>query len=264
MLSNSCNDLVSEGQVILAKLFFLTISGPFSSTGLVAPYCAIPRDYLSDIARYGVFGVSTWPIRCDTPPLFCAFPSWRAFEVEVRYSPPKGVSQWYLHDTSWKKGKKGARPPLRYWLERVSRDMGGISHWAAKSTSYTLFSVSRGQSLIVCRNGTIHCDRWFLADIYRELQLLDHFKVRQAEMQDMKFAGLVPPGAQVHQGKIIDLLLISKQGSTPTPWARGLRDQIQKWALQTQKTFVSRVFCAQRRTETMVSDHGLGRGQTMG
>ena len=28
---------------------------------------------------------------------------------------------------------------------------------------------------------------------------------------------------------------ISKQGSTPTLWARGLRDQIQKWALQTQK-----------------------------
>ena len=27
----------------------------------------------------------------------------------------------------------------------------------------------------------------------------------------------------------------SKQGSTPAPWARGLRDQIQKWALQTQK-----------------------------
>ena len=29
--------------------------------------------------------------------------------------------------------------------------------------------------------------------------------------------------------------VISKQGSTPTPWARGLRDQIQKWALRTQK-----------------------------
>ena len=27
-----------------------------------------------------------------------------------------------------------------------------------------------------------------------------------------------------------------KKGSTPTPWARGLQDQIQKWALQTQKT----------------------------
>ena len=59
--------------------------------------------------------------------------------------------------------------------------------------------------------------------------------------------------------------LVSKQGSTPTPWARGLRDQIQKWALQTQKTlYISRVFCAQRGIETMVSDHGLGRGQTMG
>ena len=29
---------------------------------------------------------------------------------------------------------------------------------------------------------------------------------------------------------------LSKPGSTPTPCARGLRDQIQKWALQTQKT----------------------------
>ena len=30
--------------------------------------------------------------------------------------------------------------------------------------------------------------------------------------------------------------VFSNQGSTPTPWARGLRDQIQKWALQTQMT----------------------------
>ena len=31
-------------------------------------------------------------------------------------------------------------------------------------------------------------------------------------------------------------VLLSKQGSTPTPRGRGLRDQIQKWALQAQKT----------------------------
>ena len=31
-----------------------------------------------------------------------------------------------------------------------------------------------------------------------------------------------------------------------------------------RKPFISRVFCAQRGSETMVSDHGLGRGQTMG
>ena len=31
-----------------------------------------------------------------------------------------------------------------------------------------------------------------------------------------------------------------------------------------RKPFISRVFCAQRGIETMVSDHGLGRGQAMG
>ena len=39
---------------------------------LVAPYCAIPRDYPSDTpycALWG-FGVSTWPIRCDNPSTF--------------------------------------------------------------------------------------------------------------------------------------------------------------------------------------------------
>ena len=31
-----------------------------------------------------------------------------------------------------KTGQMGVIPPLRYYLERVLRDMGGISHWAAK------------------------------------------------------------------------------------------------------------------------------------
>ena len=31
-----------------------------------------------------------------------------------------------------------------------------------------------------------------------------------------------------------------------------------------RKPFISRVFCAQKGVETMVSDHGLGRGQTKG
>ena len=39
---------------------------------------------------------------------------------------------------------------------------------------------------------------------------------------------------QFHVERILNEF--SKQGSTPTPWARGLRDQIQKWALQTEKT----------------------------
>ena len=42
-------------------------------------------------------------------------------------------------------------------------------------------------------------------------------------------------------------MLISRQGSAPTPWAG-----------------MHRVYGAQRGIETMVEDHGLGRGQTMG
>ena len=44
--------------------------------------------------------------RCDTP-------------------PTKGVSQWYLRDTIWKQDRKGAIHSLRYYLERVLRDLGG-------------------------------------------------------------------------------------------------------------------------------------------
>ena len=59
-------------------------------------------------------------------------------------------------------------------------------------------------------------------------------------------------------------LLLSKQGSTPTPWARGLRDQIQKWALQTQKTLDFQGFCTQRGIQTMVSEGARpwGRGRS--
>ena len=55
----------------------LSSTNPFPDppTLLVAPCCAIPRDYLSAtgyprIARDGVFGVSTWPMGCDTPSPF--------------------------------------------------------------------------------------------------------------------------------------------------------------------------------------------------
>ena len=51
------------------------------------------------------------------------------------------------------------------------------------------------------------------------------------------------------------------QGSTPTPWARGLRDQIQKRALHCRfrhrKSFMHRVHSARRVIEAMVSGHGL-------
>ena len=54
------------------------------------------------IARYGGFGVSEWPVGCDTPPPFLSVSPWRACKVEVRHPPPqqKDASQRCLRDTT--------------------------------------------------------------------------------------------------------------------------------------------------------------------
>ena len=133
-ISNVTPSLASVQTASLQALVFMCLGnssvtrvviGTFRFTHLVAPYCAIPRDYLSDtpllramgflVPQHGQLGV----------PLFWAFPPWRAYKVEVRYPPSKGVSQRYLRDTLWKQGKWVRYPPLRYYLERVLRDMGG-------------------------------------------------------------------------------------------------------------------------------------------
>ena len=52
------------------------------------------------IARYGVFGVSTWPIGCDTPSPFSErFPLGEHAKWRCDTPPSKGVSQRYLRDT---------------------------------------------------------------------------------------------------------------------------------------------------------------------
>ena len=51
----------------------------------------------------------------------------------------------------------------------------------------------------------------------------------------------------------------------PLPLGRGVCETKSKnGRSRPRKPFISRVFCARRGIETMVSDHGLGRGQTMG
>ena len=51
----------------------------------------------------------------------------------------------------------------------------------------------------------------------------------------------------------------------PLPLGRGVCETKSKnGRSRPRKPFISTVFCAQRVIETMVSDHGLGRGQTMG
>ena len=78
------------------------------------------------IARYGVFGVSTWPLGCDTPSPFSErFPRGEHAKWRCDTPPQKG----YFSDTcaiSYENMANGCDPPrLRYYLERVLRDMGG-------------------------------------------------------------------------------------------------------------------------------------------
>ena len=100
---------------------------------LVAPYCAIPRDYLSDtpllramgflVSQHGQLGA------IPPPPFLSVSPLESIREVEVRYPPPP--QKGYLSDTCAipyeNKAKSARYPPLRYYLERVWRDMGGVS-----------------------------------------------------------------------------------------------------------------------------------------
>ena len=77
--------------------------------------------------------MANW-VRYPLPPFSEQFPLGEHAKGRCDTPPSKGVSQRYLRDTLWKQGKWVRYPPLRYYLERVLRDMGGgISHWAAKS-----------------------------------------------------------------------------------------------------------------------------------
>ena len=97
-------------------------------TDLVAPYCAIPRDYLSDTpyCALWVFGVSTWPIGCDTPSPFSErFPlgehaKWRCDSPPP--SPKRGISA-ILARYPVKTRQMGAIPPSAM----LSRKGGGVS-----------------------------------------------------------------------------------------------------------------------------------------
>ena len=96
---------------------------------LVAPYCAIPRDYLSDtpllramgflVSQHGQLGA------IPPPPFLSVSPLGEHAKWGCDTPPPKG----YLSDTGTipyeNKANGCDTPPLRYYLERVLRDMGG-------------------------------------------------------------------------------------------------------------------------------------------
>ena len=80
------------------------------------------------VARYGVSGVSTWPIGCDTPSPFSErFPPWRACEVEVRYpSLKRGISA-ILVRYPLKTRQMVAIPPSAILSRKGIARFGGVS-----------------------------------------------------------------------------------------------------------------------------------------
>ena len=95
----------------------------------MAPYCAIPRDYLSDTPCCALWGfwclnMANW-VRYPLP--FSKHAKWRCDNL-----PSKGVPERYLRDTLRKQGQNPCNTPL---CDTISKGYcaiwGGISHWAA-------------------------------------------------------------------------------------------------------------------------------------
>ena len=101
----------------------------------MASYCAIPRDYLSDTPLLRVFGVSTWPIRCDTPSPFSECLPLGGKRAKWRCDPPPtqtGISAILARYPMKTRQKRAIRPSAILSRKGLARYGGDISRWAAK------------------------------------------------------------------------------------------------------------------------------------
>ena len=104
---------------------------------LVAPYRAIQRDSLSDtplLRAMGVFGVSTWPIGCDSPSSFSErFPLGEHAKWRCDTTPTKGGISAILARYPMKTRQNACDTPSEILSrKRYCAIWRGISHWAAK------------------------------------------------------------------------------------------------------------------------------------
>ena len=105
---------------------------------LVAPYCAILREYLSNtplLRAMGFLASQHGQLGAIPPPAFLSVSTLESVRSGGAIPPPplKRVPQRYWRDTPWKQGTWVRYPPLRYYLESYCAVWGGISRWAAKS-----------------------------------------------------------------------------------------------------------------------------------
>ena len=132
-LRNACSSgipLRNPLNLIHHRFFKISPKETLKFTSLVAPYCAIPRDYLSDtppIARYGVFGVSTWPIGCDTLSPFLSVSHLESMRSGGAIPPlQKGISA-ILERYPIRRGQMGAIPPSAILSRKGIARYGGVS-----------------------------------------------------------------------------------------------------------------------------------------
>ena len=97
---------------------------------LVAPYCAIPRDYLSDTPLLRAMGVLVsrhGQLGAIPPPPFLSVSLLESMRSGGAIPPPP-PTKGYLSDTCAipyeNKAKRVRYPPLRYYLERMLRGLG--------------------------------------------------------------------------------------------------------------------------------------------
>ena len=109
--------------------FIVFFSRPYPLSGPILRDTARLSQRYPPIARCGVFGVSTWPIGCDTPSPFSErFPlNWRACEVEVRYPPLKRGISAILARYPMKTRQMGAIPPFAILSRKGIARYGGVS-----------------------------------------------------------------------------------------------------------------------------------------
>ena len=103
-------------------------------TNLVALYCALLRDYLSDAPRprsMGAWVSQHEKIGCDT--------SSRSMHFEMQCPPSKGVSQRYLCDAPMKTRQKECHTSSARLARKIWRDMGGVCHTGSLSWQYRMY-----------------------------------------------------------------------------------------------------------------------------
>ena len=116
--------------------------------GLVAPYCAIPRDYLSDtplLRAMGFLASQHGQLGAIPPPFSERFPLGEHSRSGGAIPPPQ---KGYLRDTGaipYENKARACDTPLCDTIsKRYCAIWGGISHWAAKVLG--LFEKSQGQT----------------------------------------------------------------------------------------------------------------------